>query len=147
MFDLRELRVGFDGACADNGRADAVASYGWHVTDAETGGLVAEGSGRCVGVQTNNVAEYAGLVAALEWVGCLARRPDRLLIRGDSRLVIETLCGRWRCKKPHLVELRDRAVRLLKRLGCEWDAEWIPRAHNAKADSLSRAGATSEATL
>lgn len=136
--DHRELRIRFDGGCSDNGKSGAVATYGWVVTDATTNEVVAKGSGRCPpGPQTNNLAEWWGLVAAVEWVRCLARRPT-LTIEGDSKLVIETLTGRWRCKKSHLRTLRERVLAALAPM--EWEARWIPRGENHEADALSRPG-------
>src|SRR4029453_725542 len=76
------------------------AAYGAVLKDAETGEVIAEAA-EAIGVATNNVAEYRGLIAGLD----LARRhaPDaELEVRMDSKLVIEQMAGRWKIKHPDL---------------------------------------------
>jgi ribonuclease HI len=93
--------------------------------------------GEGIGVATNNVAEYT---AALEGLRLAAEKgASEVLLRSDSRLLIEQLAGRFRVKNPTLIrlhgEVRDamqpfRAVRL----------EHVPRELNKKADRLANAG-------
>lgn len=97
---------------------------------------------------TNNVAEYFALGFGLKKVRELidggAGTCDRLVIRGDSRLVIHQIDRLWACRNPRLCDLRDRCHELL--LGVNrWRAEWIPREQNERADALGRA-ALAEAT-
>ncbi len=83
---------------------------------------------------TNNEAEYMALIGALEDVTReLAQRtqPVRLIVRGDSKLVLEQLAGRWKVRAPHLRPLHDRAAELLKGFG-EVKFEWHPRAASVK---------------
>ena len=75
---------------------------------------------------TNNEAEYAGIIAALE----LARN-ERLAgvrIRSDSQLCVNQITGAWQIKEERLRPLRDRAVRLLAEL--RGTVEWVPRGQN-----------------
>lgn len=137
-----ELR--FDGSCWPNpgGRA----GYGWvlFVHDPENHdepALVADGCGPVTapqgGTTTNNLAEWAGLRAGLEWVYCLRMAVGRLLIHGDSQLVIEQLTGGMKCKKPHLRVYLDACRELLQSLPYQWEAAWLPRERNDHADRLS----------
>lgn len=132
-----KLLLRFDGACSNNGRPNARASYGWEVLD-EAGNVIGHGSGRCGGLQTNNVAEYEGLIAGLEWIQAQPTRPTELRIEGDSRLVLMTLTLRWEVKKKHLRLFRNRVRQLLSVIGCRWSVKWIPRHANQSADALSR---------
>jgi ribonuclease H / adenosylcobalamin/alpha-ribazole phosphatase len=107
------------------------AAYGALVRDAGTGEVLAQ-AGQTIGVATNNVAEYSGLVAGLELADKVA--PDASIeVRMDSKLVIEQMAGRWKIKHPDLRPLAIRAQSLAP-LGTEWT--WVPREQNAAADAL-----------
>jgi probable phosphoglycerate mutase len=108
------------------------ASYGALVRDPETGEVIAQ-AGVTIGVATNNVAEYSGLIAGLE----LAREyaPDASIeVRMDSKLVVEQMAGRWKIKHPDMKPLAIKAQSLAP-FGTEWT--WVPRAQNAAADALA----------
>lgn len=86
---------------------------------------------------TNNIGEWSALI---EGIMAVAELPEHrrmvLQIRGDSALVVNQLNQQWNCNKPHLAELRDRALQWLR--GITWRAQWIPREQNERADSLTR---------
>ncbi|GAA1584167.1 bifunctional RNase H/acid phosphatase [Kribbella sancticallisti] len=108
------------------------AAYGALVRDPSTGQVIAQ-AGVTIGVATNNVAEYSGLIAGLE----LAREftPDASIeVRMDSKLVIEQMAGRWKIKHPDMKPLAIKAQSLAP-FGTEWT--WVPRAQNAAADALA----------
>ena len=108
------------------------AAYGALVRDPATGEVIAQ-VGVTIGVATNNVAEYSGLIAGLE----LAREytPDASIeVRMDSKLVIEQMAGRWKIKHPDMKPLAIKAQSLAP-FGTEWT--WVPRAQNAAADALA----------
>jgi probable phosphoglycerate mutase len=87
-----------------------------------------------LGVQTNNVAEYTGVVRALALAAELGAREVHLLL--DSKLIVEQLAGRWRVKDAKLVPLWTAARRTLS--GFErWSATHVPRALNSVADALA----------
>ena len=94
---------------------------------------VAEG----IGIATNNVAEYraaiAGLAKAAELHGA------RLLLRSDSRLLIEQLAGRWRVKNPTLISLHTQARHLVSAFESV-TLEHVPRELNKHADRLANRG-------
>jgi ribonuclease H / adenosylcobalamin/alpha-ribazole phosphatase len=108
------------------------AAYGALVRDPATGEVIAQ-AGVTLGIATNNVAEYSGLIAGLE----LAREyaPDASIeVRMDSKLVIEQMAGRWKIKHPDMKPLAVKAQSLAP-FGTEWT--WVPRAQNAAADALA----------
>jgi ribonuclease HI len=88
-----------------------------------------------LGVQTNNVAEYTGVVRALELARELGAGRVELLL--DSRLIVEQLQGRWRVKDAKLRPLWAAALRLLHDLPGGWTAAHVPRAQNGLADALA----------
>jgi len=90
----------------------------------------------CIGVTTNNVAEYRALIAGLEAAAPFGAR--RVRVRADSKLVIEQVKGVWKVKQPHLLPLRDQ-VRALLAGYAETDLRHVPRAENADADALVNA--------
>jgi len=109
------------------------AGYGAVVRDAATGALLAERSG-ALGIATNNVAEYSGLIAGLQAALDLgARYAD---VRMDSKLVVEQMSGRWQVKHPSMKPLAAQAAALVRRLDGVRFA-WIPRAQNSTADRLA----------
>jgi ribonuclease HI len=87
-----------------------------------------------LGVQTNNVAEYTGLVRALALARELGAREVDLLL--DSMLIVEQLHGRWRVKDAKLRPLHADARRHLAAFD-RWTARHVPRAQNRAADALA----------
>jgi ribonuclease HI len=69
--------------------------------------------GRCIGRATNNVAEYRALITALEKALELGAR--RIVIRGDSELIVKQMTGVYRVKHPDMRVLYDEAQFLLKK--------------------------------
>ncbi len=136
LFHDQTLVLNFDGACEPI-NPGGTASWGWILKDSygnfiENGqGILGTGPG-----MTNNVAEYEALEQGLRRIlvlgSCL-----HLIIRGDSKLVINQVRGDWRCKKPHLGIRRDRCLELIKAITNDCDIQWIPREMNAEADLLS----------
>ncbi|WP_433609502.1 histidine phosphatase family protein [Dactylosporangium sp. CA-139114] len=115
------------------------AGYGAVVRD-ESGAVLAERLG-ALGVTTNNVAEYSGLIAGLKAARELGA--DEVDVRMDSKLVIEQMAGRWQIKHPGLRPLAEEARGIaqgfaLVRYG------WIPRERNKDADRLANAAMDGE---
>ena len=108
------------------------AGYGVRIDDA-AGGDPIELYGY-LGIATNNVAEYAALLALLEHARTL--RPASLRIRSDSELLIRQMEGRYRVKDPHLRILHTAARRMLGGIpGVK--LEHVPRERNREADALA----------
>ncbi|MFF3426349.1 bifunctional RNase H/acid phosphatase [Streptomyces sp. NPDC002602] len=109
------------------------AGYGAVVLDPATGETLAERA-EYIGVATNNVAEYKGLIAGLRAAHELA--PDAVvLVRMDSKLVVEQMSGRWKIKHPDMKPLAAEAAKILPRSQVTY--EWIPREKNKHADRLA----------
>ncbi|MFD9187921.1 bifunctional RNase H/acid phosphatase [Streptomyces phaeochromogenes] len=127
---MRELIVEADGGSRGN---PGPAGYGAVVIDAATGETLAEAA-EYLGVATNNVAEYSGLVAGLR----AARDLDptaTVRVRMDSKLVVEQMSGRWQIKHPAMRPLAAEARSILPPDRVTY--EWIPRAENKHADRLA----------
>jgi probable phosphoglycerate mutase len=108
------------------------AGYGAAVF-AEDGSLLAERA-EGIGVATNNVAEYQGLVAGLTAARELGA--TTVTVRMDSKLVVEQMSGRWQIKNEALKPLAATA----REIASGFDRvtyTWIPRAQNAHADRLA----------
>lgn len=134
----RRLTVEADGGSRGN---PGVAGYGALVRDTETGALLAERA-EPLGKASNNVAEYRGLIAGL--TAAHAIDPGAVvLVRMDSKLVVEQMAGRWKIKHEDMrrlaLEARD-VVEAIKAAGGAVRYEWIPRAENKDADALSNDG-------
>lgn len=108
------------------------ASYGALVRDESTGDVLAT-RGETIGTATNNVAEYRGLIAGLELAAEHAPDAD-VVVRMDSKLVVEQMAGRWKIKHASMKPLAEQARGLADRV-VEWT--WVPRAQNAAADALA----------
>ncbi|KMO99825.1 bifunctional RNase H/acid phosphatase [Streptomyces roseus] len=109
------------------------AGYGAVVLDPATGETLAERA-EYIGVATNNVAEYKGLIAGLKAARELS--PDAAVqVRMDSKLVVEQMSGRWKIKHPDMRPLAAEAAKILPRAQVTY--EWIPRERNKHADRLA----------
>ncbi|CAN5372456.1 bifunctional RNase H/acid phosphatase [soil metagenome] len=108
------------------------AAYGAVLKDAVTGAVIAE-DGTAIGVASNNVAEYQGLIAGLRMAVELA--PGAAVeARLDSKLVVEQMAGRWKVKHVDMQRLHAEASELAP-AGTTYT--WVPRADNAHADRLA----------
>jgi ribonuclease HI len=108
------------------------AGYGVVIQD-QSGGKVAHLS-EYLGHQTNNFAEYQGLIAALEFA--IKHRPKALKLISDSELLVRQIKGIYKVKNATLQELHGRAKELIAQL------EWFSighalREHNRDADRLA----------
>lgn len=118
----------FDGASRGNpGEAGAGA---WLA--GEDGGVVWE-TAAYLGKKTNNEAEYNAAILLLK--AARERGVTKLLVRGDSKLVVSQLSKQWKINLPHLRELAREAWSVSE--GMEVTYEWVPRAQNKRADELS----------
>ncbi|MFY7862549.1 MAG: bifunctional RNase H/acid phosphatase [Rhodoluna sp.] len=110
-----------------------VAGSGAVVLDASTGAVLIEIS-RFIGVATNNVAEYVALVAGLEAAFDRDENAE-ILVRMDSKLVIEQMSGRWKIKHQDMIQLGKQVQDLVRGKDVTW--QWIPREQNFRADALA----------
>jgi probable phosphoglycerate mutase len=111
------------------------AGYGAVVRDADSGAVLAERAA-AIGIATNNVAEYQGLIAGLTAAAEVAPDAD-LEVRMDSKLVVEQMSGRWKIKHPAMRPLAAEAARLSGARPSPVRYRWIPRERNKDADRLA----------
>jgi ribonuclease H / adenosylcobalamin/alpha-ribazole phosphatase len=134
------LVVEADGGSRGN---PGVAGYGALVRDARTGEVLAERAAP-LGIASNNVAEYSGLVAGLQAVLDLGLADDAAVeVRMDSKLVVEQMSGRWKIKHEDMRRLALQArtlVNAIQEVGGTVELTWIPRERNKAADVLSNVG-------
>jgi probable phosphoglycerate mutase len=130
----RRLRVIVE---ADGGARGNPGPAGWGavVREATTGEVLVE-LGESIGVATNNVAEYSGLIAGLRSAADLGA--VEVEVRMDSKLVIEQMSGRWQIKNPGLRPLAAQAASLVARFESV-RFTWVPREQNQAADALANA--------
>ncbi len=110
------------------------AGFGVRIEEAD-GGLVEEFH-ESIGVATNNVAEYRGLLAALEWAKAHGCR--ELKVRSDSLLLVQQMLGNYKVKNAGLQPLHAKARLLAHEIG-RVTFEHVGRALNAHADRLANA--------
>ncbi|MFE6408269.1 bifunctional RNase H/acid phosphatase [Streptomyces sp. NPDC057837] len=127
---MREFIVEADGGSRGN---PGPAGYGAVVSDAATGQTLRE-SAEYIGVATNNVAEYRGLLAGLRAAHALDPAAT-VHVRMDSKLVVEQMSGRWKIKHPAMKPLAAEAARVFPPGRVTY--EWIPRERNKHADRLA----------
>ena len=126
----RRLVIEADGGSRGN---PGPAGYGAVVLDGVTGEVLAERAAG-IGVATNNVAEYGGLIAGLR--AALELDPAEVEVRMDSKLVVEQMSGRWQVKHPSMKPLAREAAGLVAQLPSV-RFSWIPREKNKHADRLA----------
>jgi ribonuclease HI len=123
------IRAYIDGGARGN---PGPAGYGVRVEDED--GVLLEELYAPLGITTNNVAEYSGLLAALRWAIDNGHRV--LHIRSDSELLVKQMRGEYKVKHPGLQPLVARARLLAMELD-RVDYEHVRREMNQHADRLS----------
>lgn len=83
---------------------------------------------------TNNVGEYLAVQLALEYAEQLAL--ERPVVLTDSQLVVEQVRGTWKCRKAHLLPLRDGVRETLQEIGAT--LTWISREQNVAGKILEK---------
>jgi len=111
------------------------AGYGVFIQSPD-GNVLAELHG-ALGVATNNVAEYNGLLAALQWA--VEHNARRVHIRADSELLVKQMLGDYKVRNPGLQPLYVRARLLAAELD-DVKYEHVRREFNIEADRLSNLG-------
>ena len=122
------IKANIDGGARGN---PGPAAYGVIVRDAK-GEIIAELSDY-LGIQTNNYAEYSGLLAALDFA--VREKHSSLKVLSDSELLVRQMQGRYKVKSPGLIDLYDRARALVRKLE-HFSIEHVLRQYNREADSL-----------
>ncbi|MCK5147907.1 ribonuclease HI family protein [bacterium] len=110
------------------------AAFGVVVKD-ESGDILTM-LGRYIGRNTNNVAEYQGLIGCLELLKDFSI--DSLKVYSDSQLLVNQVNGVYRVKQPHLQVLHKQIMVLIDQLKFDFDIEHVRREYNKEADALAR---------
>lgn len=126
----RLLIVEADGGSRGN---PGTAGSGAVVIEATSGNVIRE-IARFIGVATNNVAEYVALIAGLEAAYDVDSTAE-VMVRMDSKLVIEQMAGRWKIKHPDMLQLGKQVQEIVRGKEVTW--QWIPREQNFRADALA----------
>jgi ribonuclease HI len=129
MRPASRVRAWVDGGARGN---PGPAGYGVVLTDAE--GVELARVWGFLGEATNNVAEYRGLIAALEEASRLGA--EEIEIRTDSELVQRQITGVYKIRQPHLRELAASVRKLAARFRA-FAIHHVPREKNRKADTLA----------
>lgn len=138
--DRAETYVGyFDGLC-EPVNPGGIATYGVVIKKEDE--ILFEDSGLAYArpwskEASNNVAEYSAAIHALEWLKMNRLENSRVILRGDSRLIISQLKGAFKVKAPRIIDLYRRASKLLGEFS-DLKLEWVERSKNKDADLLSR---------
>ena len=120
-----------DGAARGN---PGPASYG--VVLRKPDGTLLESLGKYIGRTTNNVAEYYGLIAALDYAA--AHGISRLRVQSDSQLIVNQMKGLYKVKHADLRPLHERARKLASGLAA-FIIQYVPREQNRDADAAANA--------
>jgi ribonuclease HI len=127
----------FDGCSKGNpGKAGAGAVL-YRTDQRQTGLIEIWSASEFLGAnQTNNYAEYMGLILGL--AEAVRKCLPNLLVKGDSLLVIKQMQGTYQVNAPHLLPLYQRACVLVKNIG-KVEFQHVYRTENKRADALSNA--------
>jgi ribonuclease H / adenosylcobalamin/alpha-ribazole phosphatase len=135
---MRKFIAYFDGCCEP---VNPGGTMGFGAIVTENGQAIWYSAGRSGpenGTTTSsNLAEYAALLAVLDYFIEQKMTDAHIEIRGDSKLVIEQMAGRWRIGQGIYVQAAYKARELAKGFA-KLRFTWIPRAENHLADELSR---------
>jgi ribonuclease HI len=143
LFDVRSNSVGRGNAPqhyliahSDGGARGNPGPAGYGVVIKDESGKKVAALSEYIGHQTNNVAEYQGLIAALEYA--LAHGPKALKLVSDSELLVRQVKGIYKVKNATLQDLHSRAKELIAQL--DWFLiDHALREHNREADELANA--------
>jgi probable phosphoglycerate mutase len=127
---LMKLIIEADGGSRGN---PGLSGAGAVVIDAASGNILREIS-EAVGIATNNVAEYSAVIFALEAAFEIDPAAE-IVVRMDSKLVVEQMSGRWKIKHPDMLALGAKVQQLISGKNVEF--VWIPREQNVLADALA----------
>jgi ribonuclease HI len=129
MLNSSEIVAHIDGGSRGN---PGPAAYG--VAIETTQGEPVTAFGKFIGETTNNVAEYQGLLAALDYA--LSHGHPRLRILTDSQLMARQISGQYKVRSPDLKPLHDKARAMIAHLE-SFSIRHVYREHNQEADRLA----------
>ena len=135
---IPEIEMWYDGACAPcnpggTGSYGVIIKRGTEVLFEESKVV---GSGPTI---SNNVAEYAGVIAGMEWLIGHGFEKSKILVRGDNKMSVMQMAGFWKVRSwgGLYVPFWRQAQELIKNFK-SIDFKWIPREENGEADEISK---------
>ena len=138
LFERQDAGLGVaDGwftAHCDGGARGNPGPAGFGAVIEDPGGKVVARLSEYLGKQTNNFAEYSGLLAVLEWA--LKNGAKRLCVVSDSELMVQQMKGRYKVKAPGLKPLWEEAQKRAARLE-DFEMRHTLRGGNKEADKLA----------
>lgn len=134
MAKFQLLKVFTDGGARGN---PGPAGIGIHVTDGSD--FTVFDQHKFLGEATNNVAEYKGLLTALEWLEQFTKENEveRIEIFMDSNLVVEQINKNWKIKQDHLAEIAMQVWNKLENIAIPYKLTHVRREKNKVADLLA----------
>jgi ribonuclease HI len=112
------------------------AAWGFAIFDEQNNELF--GTGKKIGINTNNVAEYMAVIEAFEYLlrnRELLGNSSGITVRMDSLLVCQQMNGLWKVKHANMVPLYQRAKQKALELEVPIAYKHVPREQNKIADS------------
>lgn len=88
----------------------------------------------CLGIQTNNYAEYLALIEVLKWA--VGQKATSLYVFSDSQLVVRQVQGIYKVKNPEIKKLHSQVMALVSEIS-DFKIEHIRREFNCRADELA----------
>jgi probable phosphoglycerate mutase len=131
---IKKLLLNTDGGSRGN---PGPAAYGYVIQDITPGaGMILEKCGNYLGITTNNVAEYEGLLAGVSWV--VEHHPTaELLIKMDSLLIVNQIKGLFKVKNPGLLPKYQAVRGLLAKLP-QWSIAHLSRGNSPLTRSSTK---------
>jgi ribonuclease HI len=120
-----------DGSCLGN-----PGESGFGVVLENESGQTLMTLGRYIGKGTNNIAEYHGLLGAVQLAHSL--KAESLCVLSDSELLVRQMNGIYKIKQAHLMDLHEMINREIRKSGLFVEIKHIPRQENRIADGLAR---------
>jgi probable phosphoglycerate mutase len=125
---------GWHTAHCDGGSRGNPGPSGYGAVIEDPDGRVVARLSEFLGIQTNNFAEYSGLLAVLEWA--IENGAKHLRVVSDSELMVKQMKGLYKVKSPGLIPLWQEATRLAARLE-KFEMRHTLRGGNKEADRLA----------
>jgi ribonuclease HI len=132
-FPRKTIQVYFDGLCQPC-NPGGIACYAFIIKNEEN--TIYSEYGLAAYDSTNNVAEYTGIIKALEWLIANNYENEKIIIKGDSQLVVSQIKRKFKVKAPRIIPLYHKAMSLISKFN-NIQIELIPREQNKEADRLS----------
>lgn len=128
------INVFTDGGARGN---PGISAYGLVIKDQNKKTIYQQG--KFLGINTNNEAEYMGLIAAITWLieNQTQLNPDSIVFHLDSQLIVRQVQGLYKVKAPNLKPLYQSAIKLLSQLKSPYTFVDVRRQFNSQADLLA----------